>query len=86
MPQGKSDNLLATVTTVLKEKLALESKEQGLVRSLNKVLKKMGYQVTKLEKPARGKRRKRKAVKGQRRPGRPAGSGRNRRGRPPKKQ
>lgn len=91
MAQNKPDNLVSSVANVLREKEALASKERNLVSSLNKVLRKMGYEVVKTDgHPKRsvksgGRRRKRRTTSSVgRRAGRPGTVRTSRRGRPPK--
>ena len=60
MVVSKSDAILSSVTSFLSEKQSVASKEMKLVRQLNGVLRKMGYQVVPQGKgPARRKKRRR---------------------------
>lgn len=70
MVKSNIDSLTASVTTVLKEKKALSLRERLLVRGLNRVLKRMGYEVVKMaattkrrRKTGNGRRGKRNGVR-----------------------
>lgn len=85
---GRGEALAKSVRGLLAEKRALLVKEKGLVKILNGMLVKIGYQVVSAPAGGGGKRRARKARRG-RPPGRPrkvaARAGRPRkRGRPRK--
>lgn len=87
MPQRKADALVKSVQALLAEREAVTAKERELVKTLNTVLNKMGYQVVPLSgsaAPARGRRRQAVRRAG-RRPGRPAKARARRRGRRPAK-
>lgn len=90
MPARKADALVKSVKALLAEREALTAKERELVKTVNTVLNKMGYQVVPLggsAAPARGRRRRRRAVRrAGRKPGRPAKARARRRGRPAKAQ
>ncbi len=92
MVKSHSDSLTASVTTVLKEKKALNLRERLLVHGLNKVLKRMGYEVVKMaattkrrRKTGNGRRGKRKEVGAIRGSVRPRSLAASRRGRGSKK-
>ncbi len=92
MPRRKADTLTKSVQALLVERRAVGEKEKGLIRRLNKVLTKIGYEAvpTNAAGPAVRRRRRRRGLK----PGRPrgrrarrvaiAGVLPRRRGRPPK--
>jgi len=92
MPRRKADTLTKSVQALLVERRAVGEKEKGLIRRLNKVLTKIGYEAvpTNAAGPAVRRRRRRRG----RKPGRPrgrrarrvaiAGVLPRRRGRPPK--
>ena len=44
MPRGKADTLTKSVQALLVERPAVGEKENGLIRRLNKVLTKIGYE------------------------------------------
>lgn len=88
MPAPKADTLVKSVKALLAEREALTAKERELVKTVNTVLGKMGYQVVPLSgsaAPARGRRRRRAGRRPGRKPGRPARARARRRGRPPKR-
>jgi hypothetical protein len=85
----KADTIVRSVETLLAEKVAVQEKEKGLIKDLNGVLSRMGYEVVPVRDGRVGvKRRRRRKGPGRprgRRRGRPPLSGRRRRrGRPPK--
>ena len=85
MAEPKTDALVKALESLVAEKQAVTSKEKELVDGLNAVLSKMGYRV--VAATAVPKRRGRPPGSKARRPGRPKGSGKDRRrgpGRPPK--
>ncbi len=92
MVKSNSDSLTSSVTTVLKEKKALSLRERLLVRGLNRVLKRMGYEVVKMaattkrrRKAGNGRRRKRKGERAVLGSVRPRSLAASRRGRGSKK-
>lgn len=90
MALKKVENPLLSVLTVIREKAALASKERTLIQNLNRILRKMGYEIVKsagtsrIDKKRRrmGRRTRQKGLK--RGPGRPRLKSTARRGRPPK--
>jgi len=92
MPRRKADTLTKSVQALLVERRTVGEKEKGLIRRLNKVLTKIGYEAvpTNAAGPAVRRRRRRRG----RKPGRPRGKRARRvaitgalprrRGRPPK--
>ena len=88
---GKTEAIAKAIKSLLHEKRAVEDREKGLVRALNEVLTKIGYQVVqgssrKGPGRRRGRRPGRKPGRPPVKPGRPAGKTvrRRRRGRPRK--
>jgi hypothetical protein len=76
----KAVTIVKSVQSLLAEREAVEEKEKGLIKDLNTVLSKMGYEVVPLRNGAIGAPRRRGRPPGRRRgPGRPPG---RRRGRP----
>ena len=71
MPRRKADSLTKSVQALLVERQAVGEKEKGLVRRLNIVLTKIGYEAvpTNAAGPAVRRRRRRRG----RKPGRPPG-------------
>ncbi|MCH6546435.1 MAG: hypothetical protein IH796_10630 [Deltaproteobacteria bacterium] len=71
MPRRKADTLTKSVQGLLVERRAVGEKEKGLIRRLNKVLTKIGYEAvpTNAAGPAVRRRRRRRG----RKPGRPPG-------------
>ncbi len=69
MPRRKADTLTKSVQALLVERRAVGEKEKGLIRRLNKVLIKIGYEAvpTNAAGPAVRRRRRRRG----RKPGRP---------------
>lgn len=88
----QADKLVGSVETLLSSKESLAEKEKELVRDLNRMLGRLGYQVVSLDgqsRPAKGVRRR--GRKPGRKPGRPpkarkVGVGKRRPGRPRKSQ
>lgn len=73
MAARKGDLLAKAVGSLLAGRRAIATREQDLVRALNALLTKIGYQVVALgERAARGPTRRRRRRRG-RRPGRKAG-------------
>lgn len=88
---GKTEAIAKAIKSLLHEKRAVEDREKGLVRALNEVLTKIGYQVVQgSSRRGPGRRRGRRPGRKPGRPpvkrGRPAGKTvrRRRRGRPRK--
>lgn len=84
----KPDALVKSVKALLAEREATTAKERELVRSLNGVLNKIGYQVVPLGRSATpgGRRRRRRTVpRADGKPGRPTRARARRRGRAPKR-
>ncbi len=69
MPRRKAYTLTKSVQALLVERRAVGEKEKGLIRRLNKVLTKLGYEAvpTNVAGPAVRRRRRRRG----RKPGRP---------------
>lgn len=89
MAEPKGDTLAKAVGSLMAGKRAIVAKEQDLVRTLNAVLNKIGYQVVALgERIARRGQRRRRGRRGRppgRKPGRVARVGVTRRRRSRKK-
>lgn len=89
---NQADKLMGSVETLLSTKETLVEKEKELVRGLNKMLGKLGYQVVSMDGKTQGaKGVRRRGRKPGRKPGRPpkarkAGVGKRGPGRPRKTQ
>ena len=60
MAKSNADTMLSDVARLLSERQSVASKERRLIKQLNGVLRKMGYQVVPQRKgPARRKKRRR---------------------------
>lgn len=84
MPDHKADALVKSVKALLAEREAVTAKERELVKTLNAVLNRMGYEVVPVSGQAvgpRGRRRRRVGRRPGRKPGRLAKARGPRRGR-----
>ncbi len=69
MPRRKADTLTKSVQGLLVERRAVGEKEKGLIRRLNKVLTKIGYEAVPTNAAGPAVRRRRRRLG--RKPGRP---------------